>query len=162
MKKTTGKRLTREYRMLMAYSARDIFPLLCPVREYEWIPHWRCRLVHSQSGHAELGCVFQTDFADGYGLETWVVSRYEKEKEIAFVRTGEHRTTRYTISLTPTATGTMLLWSQEITAITPRGEDLLEAGADSGFTTMMQQLEQLLNRHLEKKLDRRENGNDSR
>ncbi len=148
--KTTGKRLTREYPMLMAYPARDIFPLLCPVREYEWIPHWRCRLVHSQSGHAELGCVFQTDFTDDYGLETWVVSRYEKEKEIAFVRTGEHRTTRYTISLTPTAGGTTLLWRQEITALTPRGEELLGAVAESGFTAMMRQLEELLNRHLDK------------
>jgi hypothetical protein len=52
-----------------------VFPLLCPTREYDWIEHWRCQMVHSESGFAELDCVFTTDFPH-VGDETWVVSVY--------------------------------------------------------------------------------------
>ena len=24
-----------------------VFPLLCPVREYDWIKGWECRMIHS-------------------------------------------------------------------------------------------------------------------
>lgn len=37
-----------------------IFPLLCPVREFDWIPTWDCDLVYTGSGIAEEGCVFRT------------------------------------------------------------------------------------------------------
>ena len=30
-----------------------VFPLLCPVLEYRWIPTWQCELLHSDSGVAE-------------------------------------------------------------------------------------------------------------
>jgi hypothetical protein len=30
-----------------------VFPLLCPVLEYRWIPTWRCEQLHSESGVAE-------------------------------------------------------------------------------------------------------------
>lgn len=36
-------------------SPEAIFPLLCPVREYDWIPGWDCRLVYTESGLAEAG-----------------------------------------------------------------------------------------------------------
>ena len=39
-----------------------VFPLLCPVREYEWIPGWECDVLHSVSGVAEEDCVFRTRF----------------------------------------------------------------------------------------------------
>ena len=38
-----------------------VFPLLCPVREHEWIPAWKAEMVHSKSGFAELDCVFRTN-----------------------------------------------------------------------------------------------------
>ena len=27
-----------------------VFPLLCPVREAEWVPGWTVRMIHSASG----------------------------------------------------------------------------------------------------------------
>ncbi len=38
-----------------------VSPLLCPVREYEWIEPWQCEMLHSDSGFAEKNCVFRTD-----------------------------------------------------------------------------------------------------
>lgn len=148
MKTASGKRCIREYTMHLPFPAEKIFPLLCPVREYDWIPEWHCHLVYAESGFAELGCVFQTDFADQFGIETWVVSRYDKDSCIAFVRTGEHRTTRYTITLTPAGQSTRLVWHQELTGLSDSGNDLLTTAAPAAFTTQMQKLEQLLNSYL--------------
>ena len=148
MKTGSGKRLIRTYTMQLPFLAKEIFPLLCPVREYDWIPEWHCRLAYTESGFAELGCVFQTEFADQFGLETWVVSKYEKDSCIAFVRTGEHRTTRYTITLTPVNQSTSLVWQQELTGLSDRGNDLLTSAPPAAFSTQMQKLEQLLNNYL--------------
>ena len=38
-----------------------VFPLLCPVREADWIDGWNPVLVLTQSGFAEQDCVFITD-----------------------------------------------------------------------------------------------------
>ena len=148
MKTESGKRYNRQYTMRLSFSPADIFPLLCPVREYDWIPQWRCRIVYTESGVAELGCVFQTDFADQFGVETWVVSRYEQDSRIAFVRTGEHRATRYTITLEPVGQSTNLVWHQEITGLSSKGSELLASADPEAFTTQMRSLEQLLNTYL--------------
>jgi len=55
-----------------------VFPLLCPVVEYDWIPDWRCTMVHSTSGVAELGCVF---LREG---ESWITTRYEPPARIDY------------------------------------------------------------------------------
>ena len=38
----------------------DIFPLLCPVREYEWLETWQCEMIYTKSGFTELDCIFKT------------------------------------------------------------------------------------------------------
>lgn len=45
-------------------SPSKVFPLLCPVRGYEWIESWRCEMLHSNSGIAEKNCVFRTRFPE--------------------------------------------------------------------------------------------------
>lgn len=149
MKTAQGQRIQREYRMKVKAAAEEVFPLLCPVREYEWIPHWQCRIVYTESGYAETGCVFQTDSGDQYGTETWVVSQYEPNRKIAFVRTGNHRTTRYEITLSQDSDWTTLLWRQEITAVSDTGNDLIRMGSETDFSAMMNRLEQLLTHYLE-------------
>ena len=53
-------RVSHEYTQSNPASPERVFPLLCPVREAEWVPDWKYRLVYSDSGVAELGCVFTT------------------------------------------------------------------------------------------------------
>ena len=60
-----------------------VFPLLCPVREHDWIPAWRATIVHSSSGYAELDCIFTTD-NPGEGHRTWVCTHYQPSRAIAF------------------------------------------------------------------------------
>jgi len=129
-----------------------IFSLLCPVREYDWIPLWHCELLHTQSGVAELGCVFRTDFGDQWGAETWVVSHYRPDEKIAFVRTGALRTTRYEVILASDRNDpaiTHLTWRQEITGLNPEGNKfVVAASADEEFQAMMAALNAMLAHYL--------------
>lgn len=79
-----------------------VFPLLCPVREADWLAGWKYRLVHSQSGIAERGCVFTTPGENG--TETvWLCTEYLPEQfavSYAWVRPG-HMTALLTIRLQP-------------------------------------------------------------
>jgi len=53
-------RVVHEFTQLNPAVPEKVFPLLCPVREADWIPGWRYSLIYSDSGVAELGCIFTT------------------------------------------------------------------------------------------------------
>lgn len=71
-----GKRVSHEYTQANVAPPEKVFPLLCPVREAEWVPGWQHRLIFSQSGVAEAGCVFVTPNEDG-SETTWAVTEYD-------------------------------------------------------------------------------------
>jgi hypothetical protein len=60
MNSFTSRRVTHEYTQTNSAAPEKVFPLLCPVREADWIPWWRYKLIYSDSGVAELGCIFTT------------------------------------------------------------------------------------------------------
>jgi len=127
-----------------------VFPLLCPVREYDWIPDWDCRLLYTESGVAEDGCVFQTDRPSDGGLDTWVVSRYEPPARIAFVRVNALRAMQYDIQLEPVGDGaTRLTWTQVVTALCNDGNRHVRSLRDSDFATSIAKMETLLNAYLD-------------
>ena len=47
------KRVTRTYTQGLAGTPEVVFPLLCPVREADWIDGWDPVLVASETGVAE-------------------------------------------------------------------------------------------------------------
>jgi hypothetical protein len=53
-----GERYDFRYEIKLPASRETVFPLLCPVREYEWFNNWKCVMVYSESGVAEKNCVF--------------------------------------------------------------------------------------------------------
>lgn len=127
-----------------------IFPLLCPVREYDWIPEWDCRLVYTASGLAEPGCIFQTDRAADGGLDTWVISRHEPPVRIGFVRINPLRSIQYDIRLEPSGNdSTILVWEQVITALSDDGDSYVAALVEANFVAGIKKLEELLNHYLE-------------
>ena len=71
-----GKRVTHQYTQTNIAPPETVFPLLCPVREADWVPGWQYRLIYSQSGVAEAGCVFITPNEDG-SETTWLVTQYD-------------------------------------------------------------------------------------
>lgn len=73
-----ARRITHQYTQTNIAPPEKVFPLLCPVREADWVPGWQYRLIYSQSGLAELGCVFTTRNEDG-SENTWVVTEYDPQ-----------------------------------------------------------------------------------
>ncbi|MCG6893508.1 MAG: hypothetical protein LJE65_07865, partial [Desulfobacteraceae bacterium] len=143
-----ASRAHRSFVMTLNAPPGKVFPLLCPVREYEWIPHWRCEMIYSESGVAEAGCVFTTDFS-GEGKDVWVVSRYEPNRAIGFVRTSRIRTVTYDIRLSESADGkTAAMWSQILTGLNPEGNRALEAVTPENYRDLMSALQDMINHYL--------------
>ena len=110
-----------------------VFPLLCPTREYDWIETWKCKLVHSESGCAELDCIFVTDFPNE-GDDVWVVSVYRPNEEIQFVRFNGIRTIRFSITLADNGDGTTTAeWTQTFTGVNDEGNRLVISLTDEAY-----------------------------
>lgn len=73
-----GTRVVHEFLQTNSATPEKVFPLLCPVREAEWVPGWQYRLIYSASGVAEPGCVFTTPNPDG-SETTWQVTHYDEQ-----------------------------------------------------------------------------------
>ncbi len=71
-----NQRIERTLRWVLDARPTEVFPLLCPIREREWIDGWTADVVHSVSGVAEEGAVFTTT-APGGRRDVWMVARYE-------------------------------------------------------------------------------------
>lgn len=95
-------RKTIQHSVEVHAAAKDIWPLLCPVREYDWIEGWEAELIHSESGYNEQDCMFRTRTAEGTSID-WITSRYEPETfHLEFVRFHEDGfVSRYRINLVP-------------------------------------------------------------
>ncbi len=79
-------RVTYEYRQTINAAADHVFPLLCPVRESEWLDGWQFNLIFSRSGLIEEGAVFTTP-GENEADTVWIVTRHEPlVREIEFVR----------------------------------------------------------------------------
>ena len=142
-------RIVLSYTMKAAGTPEQVFPLLCPVREYEWIEIWDCTLVHSLSGIAELGCIFITDFPQEGSEETWVVSRYEPPKLIEFIRVNPSRVIHHTIHLAAEGAGqSSWTWTQTITALNDEGEAWISGLTDTDHAEKMKMFEKMLNHFL--------------
>jgi hypothetical protein len=147
--KTDRARVRFVHSQRVSAAPQEVFPLLCPVRELDWVPGWDCRLVYSASGLAEDGCVFQTDRPADGGLDTWVVSRYEPPLRISFVRSNALRVMHYDIRLVAAAEGgTTLEWEQVITALGDDGDRHVAALEEQDFVTMIAALERMLEHYL--------------
>lgn len=147
MSEFKGKRITVSADMHLDFPADEIWPLLCPVREYDWIEVWKCELVHSESGFNEPGCVFKTDFPSEGGEEIWLTSRFDVNEQLEFVRTNTTRVILFTATLTPENGGTKITWTQHVTALNEQGDAYVE-GKTEMFATQMAMLEKMLTHYL--------------
>lgn len=111
-----------------------VFPLLCPVREYEWIPGWRCELVHSASGLVERGCVFVTEHTPE-GRTLWVTSRHDPAaRAVEFVRvSGEALVTLMALRLEPDGAGSRLHIQYQLIARDAAGQAIVDRARATGL-----------------------------
>lgn len=79
------KKLIRKYQQTLEGTKEEIFPLLCPVREKEWLQGWEYKMIYSESGFAEKGCIFETN--NNYGSYNWIVTEHDKDShKIQFIK----------------------------------------------------------------------------
>lgn len=72
---TKPNRVTRTYTQRLVAGPAEVLPLLCPVREADWIEGWDPVVVFSDSGVAEPDCVFVTRASPADAI--WYVTRHE-------------------------------------------------------------------------------------
>ncbi len=127
----------------------QVFPLLCPVREREWLDGWSAEMLYAVSGTAEDHAVFVTDFPDR-GRSTWVVSHYDPaRREIGFTvfHAGE-LAERLDIALAPDGSGgTTTRWTRTYTALGEAGTRHLERATGQPLDARMAGVEAAL-RHF--------------
>ena len=75
MKDFQAARILHFCQQLNEATPEVVFPLLCPVREKDWIFGWNYEMVYSVSGFAGQGCVFTT--IAGGKQSTWYISLYQ-------------------------------------------------------------------------------------
>jgi hypothetical protein len=91
---------TFSYNQMNTGNIKEVFPLLCPVRERDWIDGWDCKMIYSISGLIEKNCVFITQL--NKDKETiWHVTQYDKKNyRIEFLRvTPKENTVRINMQL---------------------------------------------------------------
>jgi hypothetical protein len=128
----------------------DVFPLLCPKREEDWIPGWQCETIWSQSGYNETGAIFRT--TKPYDTELyWHTLQYDKAaKVVDFLITAPYKfMLRYRIQLTTESKGSLNLhFTQTFTAISKEGNQLLAQYKTEDFAGRLQALGELIGKYL--------------
>ncbi len=150
MSHSTAKRV--EHRCVQRNPAppEQVFPLLCPVREADWVPDWRYRMVYSRTGVAEEGCVFATPNDDG-SETTWLVTHYDPAAcSIAFAWVWPGMVAaQIRIQLEPAAqASTDANIHYAYTSLSPEGNALLERWDAAWFRGKMQSWERAINHYL--------------
>ena len=144
-----GKRVEHEHVQVNEAAAERVFPLLCPVREEEWVPGWKYRLVYSKSGVAELGCVFTTPNPDG-SETVWQVTEYDPAQlriSFAWVWPGMVAT-RLRIRLEPDGERTRAHIRYTYTGLSEAGDAEVERYDHDWFAAKMSGWEKAINAYL--------------
>jgi hypothetical protein len=148
------RRVKHRYTQSIKGTPEQVFPLLCPVRETNWIPGWTTDWVISNSGSAEQNCIFQTPPRPGAGgvPSIWVITRHDADAfEVEMYKVTPAFTVGHLqISLSAQGkTGTDVTIAYEFTSLGPLGDEYLEAYTAQWYEKFMQVWESQMNHYLE-------------
>ena len=142
------RRVTRRYTQHLVARPSAVFPLLCPVREAEWIDGWDALTVVTESGVAELDCVFVTPAAPDNAI--WYITRHDRDA--GFVEmlkiTPLVTACKLTIQLRSSTTGAEADITYSHTSLGPAGDAFVESFTEDHYRRFMQDWEARLNHYL--------------
>jgi hypothetical protein len=143
-----ARRVTHQYTQTNCAPPETVFPLLCPVREADWVPGWQYRLIYSKSGVAEAGCVFLTQ--ENERETTWIVTEYDPIAfRIAFVWVDPGMVTaQICIHLERSADATSAHIRYTYTGLSPEGNREMERYDEPWFRHKMQSWQAAINHYL--------------
>lgn len=124
-----------------------VFPLLCPVREVDWVDGWLPEVVYTASGVAEPHCTWT--MPDG---AIWTVLEHDPQAgRVAFLKTTPGLTVaRIEIQVRPDGENASTAdVTYQHTALTRAGADFVETFTEDHYRGFMQGWERALNHYLE-------------
>ncbi|NVM34220.1 MAG: hypothetical protein HWN81_01410 [Candidatus Lokiarchaeota archaeon] len=125
------KRKIQEFSGTFETTPENIFPLLCPTREADWIPGWDSELIYTKSGYAEDKCVFRTNKSNSAGEGLWTFTGFKLNEYIEFVRFQQDMLLHCKISLAQNEDGTTTAtWKTITTALSEKGNKEIEKISD--------------------------------
>lgn len=151
MKIAPPNRVRHSYVQKLVGSPAEVFPLLCPVREAEWLDGWDPVAVWSRSGVAEPDCVFLTPASGGASQDAiWYVTRHEPANgfvEMLKITPGV-TACRLTIRLTATAPGSAAEITYTHTSLGPAGDRFVAGFTAEHYGEFMREWEARINHFL--------------
>ena len=141
-------RVSRTFVQRLVAAPADVFPLLCPVREADWIDGWDPISVLTDSGLAEPDCVFVT--AGDSDRAVWYITRHEPDNGfLEMIKTTPDETAcRITIQLRPSDSGSDASITYSHTSLGPKGDAFVESFTEEYYQTFVQAWEERLNHYL--------------
>lgn len=149
MKIEPPRKVSRSFTQTLCRPPAEVFPLLCPVREAEWVNGWHPRLVLTESGHAEPGCIFITSGMPEDAI--WIMTEFDEEnhrvaiyKIIPGVVVGE-----ISVRLRPEGDdGSRADITYAYTALSDYGSRMMDGFTEEHFVSFMETWENELNHYL--------------
>ena len=148
MKITTPTRASHTYTQHLVAPPAAVFPLLCPVREADWIEGWDALLVVSASGVAERDCAFVTSSLPSNAF--WYITRHEPDAgflEMIKITPGV-TACRVTIQVRAAAGGSEADVTYCHTSLGPEGDAFVAAFTRDHYLGFMKNWEDRLNHYL--------------
>ncbi len=150
--KTDTLRIVKEIDVELEAPAKVVFPLLCPVKEVDWIDGWEdvCTIVYTASGIAEEACVFETDIPlEGKSL--WICSRYDAENtQIEYIKHLFGKAViKWRMSVCDLPGGRSVIRSRYIaTSLTPEGRAYVQKLDEKGVRELLEGLQGRVNYYV--------------
>lgn len=145
-----GARFERRGVFTLQADAHAVFPLLCPVLEYDWLPGWSCVMRYSESGVAEKDAIFTT--REALGRKTlWTTITCEPDAFIEYlIVSGTDAVVRLSVRLKSAGTGkTEVDWRMRFTSLSTLGRMVLEKTySEEKFRFMMKRRKEELGHFL--------------
>jgi hypothetical protein len=141
-------RVTHTFTQHLVGTPDDVFPLLCPVREAEWVNGWNPRVVITSSGVAEHDCVFVMGGTKSESV--WMVTQYEPPARIEFIKvTPAETVARVTIELRAGEVGeTLADVTYAYTALNEAGTQVVDSFTAEYYHAFMTEWEDELNHYI--------------
>jgi len=144
MKVDKPKRVTRTWTQQLVAPPHEVMPLLCPVREADWIEGWDPGDVFTGSGVVEDDCVFTT------GDAIWYVTLHDPGENLVekIKITPGVTACRLTIELEATDAGTDATVTYMHTSLGPAGDAFVAGFTAEHYREFMEDWERRLNHYL--------------
>ena len=149
--KFKGIQTTLKRTQLNIGNIKDVFPLLCPVREKDWLVDWDYEMIYSQSGLVEKDCVFSTPYENGVDT-IWQVTQYDKTNYIIeFLRvTPYENVVKINIQLEKVDEyNTKSHISYQYTALNEKQNEFIKNDLEKTFNKSMNWWEKAINHYLQ-------------